>query len=63
MINAMDAERIALFLTDTFRVQVSHHRVDLSTEDLLAFRQFAEELMQKYCDNRHLLTPEGKALD
>lgn len=55
MMNKIDAEQIAVKVTDQLRVKTAHHGVTMNDGDLLAFRNFLEQTLSKYTDNRHIL--------
>lgn len=51
MINVFDQAQIATDISNVLRVRGSHHRVDISSADLEALRNFTTDLLSKYVDN------------
>lgn len=54
MINRLDAEEITKRTTDTFRTLMSHHSVDLSSEDFEKLMNFLKDTLSNYIDNQML---------
>jgi hypothetical protein len=54
VINRLDVEEITKRTVDTFRTLMSHHSVDLSSNDFDATRNFLEDMLSNYVDNQML---------
>lgn len=58
MINSLDIEEISKGVTDVLRVRTQWNRIDLSSDDLAATRNFVTELLSKYEDDSNILNKQ-----
>jgi hypothetical protein len=60
MINTYDAQEIAVALSDIYRTKLAQHRVDCSSAELLAVRNFVYEQLSNKIDDSML---QGRQYD
>jgi hypothetical protein len=58
MMNSMDKEEIVKKLADNMRTYSAHHSVTLTSEDLNSYRNFIDDMLSNYTDDRHLIDNE-----